>query len=142
MLFSDYLDQHAVIFALCLTICLSLVVVYTKFKSLRVVYITGASLFTLTATIFLSIGFYLSRLDVSDSDRKYIQSLITLVSQNKDIASTIELKHKFNYDLLLAAAQKKDLTYSDLGVIHYGQVRDTVILTKYSQYKSLVSAEH
>ncbi|MFH3836965.1 hypothetical protein ABTC66_17205 [Acinetobacter baumannii] len=38
--------------------------------------------------------------------------------------------------------KKKNLTYSDLGSIQYGQVRDTVNLTKYSQYKTLVNAEY
>ncbi|MEQ6172988.1 hypothetical protein ABOC12_19765 [Acinetobacter baumannii] len=41
MLFSDYLDQHAVILALCLAICLSSVVVYTKYRTLRAVNRTG-----------------------------------------------------------------------------------------------------
>lgn len=83
MLFSDYLNQHAVILALCLAICISSVVVYTKYRTLRAVYLTGASLFTLTATIFLSIGFYLTTLDVSASDRKEIQSIISQVSHDK-----------------------------------------------------------
>jgi hypothetical protein len=140
MLFSDYLDQHAVILALCLAICISSVVVYTKYRTLRAVYLTGASLFTLTATIFLSIGFYLTTLDVSASDRKEIQSIISQVSQDKNIASAIELNQRnMNYWLQY---QKKNLTYSDLGSIQYGQVRDTVNLTKYSQYKTLVNAEY
>lgn len=142
MLFSDYLDQHAVILALCLAICISSVVVYTKYRTLRAVYLTGASLFTLTATIFLSIGFYLTTLDVSASDRKEIQSIISQVSQDKNIASAIERNQRNNYELLVAVSQKNNLTYSDLGNIHYGQVRDTVNLTKYSQYKTLVNAEY
>lgn len=142
MLFSDYLDQHAIILALCLAICISSVVVYTKYRTLRAVYLTAASLFTLTATIFLSIGFYLTTLDVSASDRKEIQSIITQLSQDKNIASAVELNHRNYYELLLAVSQKKNLTYSDLGSIHYGQVRDTVNLTKYSQYKSLVNVEY
>ncbi len=105
-------------------------------------YLTGASLFTLTATIFLSIGFYLTTLDVSASDRKEIQSIISQVSQDKNIASAIELNQRNNYELLVAVSQKKNLTYSDLGSIQYGQVRDTVNLTKYSQYKTLVNAEY
>ena len=142
MLFSDYLDQHAVILALCLAIFISSVVVYTKYRTLRAVYLTGASLFTLTATIFLSIGFYLTTLDVSASDRKEIQSIISQVSHDKNIASAIELNQRNNYELLVAVSQKKNLTYSDLGSIQYGQVRDTVNLTKYSQYKTLVNAEY
>lgn len=142
MLFSDYLDQHAIILALCLAICITSVVVYTKYRTLRAVYLTAASLFTLTATIFLSIGFYLTTLDVSASDRKEIQSIITQLSQDKNIASAVELNHRNYYELLLAVSQKKNLTYSDLGSIHYGQVRDTVNLTKYSQYKSLVNVEY
>ncbi|CDI28187.1 hypothetical protein APICBIBUN_P2_15657 (plasmid) [Acinetobacter pittii 42F] len=64
------------------------------------------------------------------------------MSQDKNIASAIELNQRNNYELLVAVSQKKNLTYSDLGNIHYGQVRDTVNLTKYSQYKTLVNAEY
>lgn len=142
MLFSDYLDQHAVILALCLAICISTVVVYTKYRTLRAVYLTATPLFTLTATIFLLVGFYLTTLDVSASDRKEIQSIISQVSQDKNIASAIDLNQRNNYELLVAVSQKKNLTYSDLGGIHYGQVRDTVNLTKYSKYKTLVNAEY
>lgn len=141
MLFSDYLDQHAIILALCLAICISLVVIYIKFRTLRTVYLAGASLFSLTTIIFLTIGFYLTTFDVSASDRKEIQSLITRVSQDKNIASAVELNQKNNYELLLAVSQKENLTYSDLGSIHYGQVRDTVNLARYSQYKNMVNAE-
>ena len=116
MLFSDYLDQHAVILALCLAICISSVVVYTKYRTLRAVYLTGASLFTLTATIFLSIGFYLTTLDVSASDRKEIQSIISQVSQDKNIASAIELNQRNNYELLVAVSQKKNFINNNMGL--------------------------
>lgn len=81
-------------------------------------------------------------MDVSASDRKEIQSIISQVSQDKNIASAIERNQRNNYELLVAVSQKNNLTYSDLGNIHYGQVRDTVNLTKYSQYKTLVNAEY
>ncbi len=54
------------------------------------------------------------------------KALFLKVSQDKNIAQQLNSIKEITMNYWLQYLQKKNLTYSDLGDIHYGQVRDTV----------------